>query len=117
MGYPLNPQNKMVNSNEQALLTYLEELRTKTQSSLTMENGNLWYWKSGNHFQNDEFKNLTNSQVDFFITNTENRIKPLRFRLEWLDTQISNLQSLISLTQPNNQATTEEFLNHLFNKK
>ena len=91
----------MINSNEQALLTYLEEQRTKTQSSLTSENGILWYWKSGNWSKEIDYKQLTNQQIDFFITNTENRIKPIKFRLEWLDTQISNLQSLISLTQPN----------------
>ena len=91
----------MNNSNEQALLTYLEEQRTKTQASLTSENGILWYWKSGNWIKEIDFKTVTNEQIDFFITNTENRIKPLKVRLEWLETQISNLQSLISLTQPN----------------
>lgn len=91
----------MNNSNEQALLTYLEEQMEQTQSLLTSEYHTLWYWKSGNHFKDDELKQLTNSQVDFFITNTEERIQPLKLRLEWLESQISNLKSLISLTQPN----------------
>ena len=81
----------MINSNEQALLTYLEEQKEQTQSLLTSENHTLWYWKSGNHFKDDELKMLTNVQIDFFITNTENRIQPLKVRLEWLEKQIFDL--------------------------
>jgi hypothetical protein len=79
----------MLNSNEQALLTYLEEQKEKTQSLLSVENHNLWYWKSGNHFKDAELQ-LTNDQVDFLIKNSEERIKPLKFRLEWLEKQIED---------------------------
>ena len=91
----------MINSNEQALLTYLEEQHQQTKSSMISENHTLWYWKSGNHFKDDEFKQLTNAQIDFFITNGEERVDQLHFILKWLEKEISNLQSLISLTQPN----------------
>jgi hypothetical protein len=79
----------MLNSNEQALLTYLEEQKKQTQSSLTSETHTLWYWKSGNHFKDAELQ-LTNSQVDFFITNGEKRSEELKDRLEWLEKQIEN---------------------------
>ena len=80
----------MINSNEQALLTYLEEQHQQTKSLLTSESHTLWYWKSGNHFKDDELKQLTNEQIDFFISNTESRIQPLKVRLEWLEKQIED---------------------------
>ena len=79
----------MINSNEQALLTFLEEQKEKTQSLLNAENHTLWYWKSGNHLKDTEMR-LTNGQVDFLIKNAEERIKPLKFRLEWLEKQIED---------------------------
>lgn len=79
----------MINSNEQALLTFLEEQREKTQSLLSVENHTLWYWKSGNYLKDVDMR-LTNGQVDFLIKNAEERIKPLKFRLEWLDKQIED---------------------------
>ena len=81
----------MLNSKEQALLTYLEEQREQTQSSLTSQNHTNWYWKSGNYFKDAELQ-LTNSQVDFFITNGEKRSEELKDRLEWLELQIENVK-------------------------
>ena len=79
----------MINSNEQALLTFLEEQKEKTQSLLNAENHTLWYWKSGNYLKDANMR-LTNNQVDFLIKNAEERIKPLKFRLEWLEKQIED---------------------------
>ena len=118
----------MNNSTQQALLTYLEEQKEQTQSSLTSQNHTNWYWKSGNHFKDSELQ-LTNSQVDFFITNGEKRSEELKDRLEWLELQIKNVKFSERLERIKNnlteeqqlpigmkQASSKEALNHLFNK-
>ncbi len=78
----------MLNSNEQSLLTYLEEQRQQTQSQLIKEVDTHNYWASGEYKKNDVWQNHTNDTIDFFIANCEKRIQPLRFRLEWLEKQI-----------------------------
>jgi hypothetical protein len=80
----------MLNSNEQALLTYLEEQKEQTQSSLRIQNHTNYYWRSGKHFKDDELKLLTNDQVDFFITNGEKRSEELKFKLKWLQKHIED---------------------------
>jgi hypothetical protein len=82
----------MNNSNSKALLTYLEEQKEQTKSSLRSQNHTNYYWKSFNYLKDDDLKNLTNDQVDFFITNGENRSEELKDRLEWLEVQIENVK-------------------------
>jgi hypothetical protein len=82
----------MDNSNQHALLTYLEEQKKQTKSSLSSQNHTNYYWKSFNYLKDDELKNLTNEQVDFFITNGEKRSEELKDRLEWLELQIENVK-------------------------
>ena len=89
----------MLNSTQQALLTYLEEQKEQTKSSLRSQNHTNYYWKSFNYLKDDELKNLTNDQVDFLIKNAEERIKPLKFRLEWLDKQIEDFNFFKSFNQ------------------
>ena len=85
------------NTNETALLTYLEELKSQTLSSVRMEEETLNYWVSG-EYQKDVDKGSsmqpTNYQIDFYITNCENRLNPLRFRLMWLENQIKEITNL-----------------------
>ena len=87
-------------TNEESLLTYLEELKSQTQNLITSESHTMWYWKSANYIKDVKAGNIihpTNGQVDFFITNCENRLKPLRFRLMWLESQINEITNLKSV--------------------
>ena len=89
----------MNNSTQQALLTYLEEQKEQTKSSLRSQNHTNYYWKSFNYLKDDELKNLTNDQVDFFITNGEKLSEELKFRLEWLEKQIEDFNFFKSFNQ------------------
>jgi len=80
----------MINSNEQALLTFLEEQRQQTQSQLIKEVETHNYWASGEYKKNDVWQNHTNDTIDFFISNYEKRIQPLKVRLKWLESEIDN---------------------------
>jgi len=80
----------MINSNEQALLTFLEEQKEKTQSMIIVEVNNHNHWASGEWKTDLNSYTITDEQVDFFINNSLNRIKPLQFRLKWLESQIED---------------------------
>lgn len=80
----------MINSNEQALLTYLEEQMEQTQSQIIAETTTHNHWASGEWKTDLNIHTITDSQVDFYITNSLNRIKPLQFRLKWLQSEIEN---------------------------
>jgi hypothetical protein len=83
------------NTNEESLLKYLEELKEQTLSSVRMEEKTLNYWVSGEYKKDlDGGMIVTNYQIDFYITNCENRLKPLRFRLMWLEGQIEEIKML-----------------------
>ena len=85
------------NTNKESLLKYLEELKEQTQNLITSESHTMWYWKSANYIDDVKAGNMihpTNGQVDFYITNCENRLKPLRFRLNWLEGQIEEIKML-----------------------
>ena len=85
---------KNQNTNEESLLTYLEELREQTISSITKEVETRDYWVSG-RYEKDVIipsNRPTNGQVDFYITNSKNRLKPLNFRLDWIKLQIENVK-------------------------
>jgi hypothetical protein len=97
----LNPKSKikMANytTNEESLLTYLEELKEQTLSSVRMEEKTLNFWVSGEYKEyvdSGDITKPTNHQVDFYITNCENRLNPLRFRLNWLESQIKQISEL-----------------------
>ena len=88
------------NTNEESLLTYLEELKAQTLSSLRMEEETLDYWLSGDYQKDVNSGGMmqpTNHQIDFYITNCENRLKPLRFRFNWLKSQIKEISKLKSV--------------------
>jgi hypothetical protein len=88
------------NTNEEALLTYLEELKEQTLSSVRMEEQTLNYWVNGEYQKDVDSGYLThptNHQVDFYITNCENRLNPLRFRLNWIESQINEITNLKSV--------------------
>ena len=80
----------MINSNEQALLTYLEEQKEQTQANINVEVNVHNHWASGKWKTDLNTHLITDEQVDFFITNSLNRIKPLQFRLKWLESQIED---------------------------
>lgn len=82
------------NTNEESLLTYLEELKSQTLSSVRMEEKTLNYWVNGEYKKDMNGTQMTNHQIDFFISNCENRLKPLRFRLMWLEGQIEEITML-----------------------
>ena len=89
------------NTNEESLLTYLEELKAQTLSSLRMEEETLDYWLSGDYQKDVNSGGMmqpTNHQIDFYITNCENRLKPLRFRFNWLKSQINEITNLKSVS-------------------
>ena len=88
------------NTNEEALLTYLEELKEQTLSSVRMEENALNFWVSGEYQEyvdNGNITKPTNHQVDFYITNIQNRLNPLRFRLNWIESQINEITNLKSV--------------------
>ena len=81
-------------TNEQSLLFYLEEESLKTNYQLVKEVEVYNYWASG-QYKKDE-PHLTSStyeQINFYITNSQNRIKPLRYRMNWLETQINQIKN------------------------
>lgn len=84
-------------TNEEALLTYLEELKSQTLSSIFTETEVHNYWASGEYKKEPNFSSITKHQFDFFITNSQNRLKPLRFRLNWLESQINEITNLKSV--------------------
>ena len=81
-------------TNEQSLLFYLEEESLKTNYQLVKEVEVYNYWASG-QYKKDEphLASSTYEQIDFYITNSQNRIKPLRFRMNWLETQINEVKN------------------------
>lgn len=80
------------NTNDQALLTYLEELKSKTQSVVDNETHNLHFWTTGEYKNHqNSFFNVNDEQVEFYIKNAMERLEPLQHRLEWLDIQIQNI--------------------------
>ena len=82
------------NTNEQSLLFYLEEESLKTNSQLVKEVEVYNYWASGEYKKDSSnFGVMTNEQIDFFMTNTQNRMKPLMFRMKWLESQIKNIKN------------------------
>ena len=83
----------MVNytTNEQSLLNYLRGELSTTKSQLINQVEIHNYWSSGDYKKDMSGTQMTNEQIDFFITNSQNRIKPLRFRLEWLESQIDSI--------------------------
>lgn len=87
----------MANLNEQSLLSYLKEELLKTQSQYLMEVEVKDYWMDGTYLNDSTHMNVTNEQVDFFITNCENRMKPLMFRMKWLEGQIEEINVLTNL--------------------
>jgi hypothetical protein len=85
------------NTNEESLLKYLEELKEQTLSSVRMEEETLNYWVSGEYKKHMTGTQMTNHHIDFFISNCENRLKPLRFRLNWLEGQINEVSKLFQI--------------------
>ena len=86
---------KNQNTNEESLLTFLEELKEQTISSITKEVETRDYWVSGRYQKDVDSGHVnrpTNGQVDFYITNCKNRLKPLNFRLDWIKLQIENVK-------------------------
>ena len=87
------------NTNEQSLLFYLEQESLKTNSQLVKEVEVHNYWASGEYKKDlSNFGVMTNDQIDFFITNCENRMNPLRFRLMWLESQIKNIKNNLEVS-------------------
>jgi hypothetical protein len=83
----------MANLNEESLLSYLKEELLKTQSQYLTEVEVKDYWVDGK-YRKDFGMNITDEQVDFFITNCDNRMKPLMFRIKWLEGQIEEITML-----------------------
>ena len=82
------------NKNEEALLTYLEELKEQTLSAIFKETEVHNYWASGEYKKDSSLSSITKHQFDFYTTNSQNRLKPLRFRLMWLEGQIEEIKML-----------------------
>jgi len=87
----------MANLNEQSLLSYLKEELLKTQTQYLTEVEVRDYWMDGTYLNDSSHMNVTNEQVDFFITNCENRMKPLMFRMKWLEGRIDEINVLTNL--------------------
>jgi hypothetical protein len=84
-------------TNEQSLLSYLEEQLSQTESQYIKEVEVYGYWASGEYKKDSSnFGVMTNEQIDFFMTNTQNRMKPLMFRMKWLESQINEIKSFNS---------------------
>ena len=79
-------------TNEQSLLSYLEELHSETKSQLINQVQIHTYWSSGEYKKDMSGTQMTNHQIDFFITNSQNRMNPLRFRMNWLESQINEVK-------------------------
>lgn len=84
-------------TNEQQLLSYLEEQHSQTKSQLIKEVEVINYWTSGDYKKDMIDTHITNDQIDFFIYNCENRMSPLRFRMKWLESQINQIKELIQI--------------------
>ena len=85
-------------TNEQSLLFYLEEESLKTNYQLVKEVEVYNYWASGEYKKDSSnFGVMTNDQIDFFITNSQNRINPIRFRMNWLEGQINEVYKLFQI--------------------
>ena len=82
------------NTNEDSLLKYLEEELLKTQTQYLSEVEVKDYWVSGDYKKDMIDTHITNHQIDFFITNCENRMKPLMFRMKWLESQIAEIKDM-----------------------
>lgn len=79
-------------TNEQSLLSYLKEELLKTQTQYLSEVETHNYWASGDYKKDMIDTHITNHQIDFFTTNCENRMKPLMFRINWLESQINEVK-------------------------
>ena len=89
-----NKTMKNQNTNEKSLLTYLEELREQTISSITKEEALQDYWVSGRYKKDvKEANRATNEEVDFYITNSKNRLELfLHHRLIYIEHQIKQIK-------------------------
>jgi hypothetical protein len=90
----------MLKSNEQALLTYLEELKSQTLSSIGTETNVMNFWSSGKYQEyvdSGDMMKATKEQVQFYIKNVMERLEPLQHRLEWLESQINEITNLKSV--------------------
>jgi hypothetical protein len=86
----------MLKSNEQALLTYLEELKSQTLSAIGTETNVMNFWVSGKYQEyvdSGDMMKSTKEQVQFYIKNAMERLEPLQHRLEWLQSQINSINS------------------------
>ena len=88
----------MANSNEQKLLSFLKENYEQTKSNLLRKVETYNYWASGKYIEDLEAsQTMTLDQIEYFQKNLMNEIQPLRFRMNWLEGQINEIQKLIQI--------------------
>lgn len=80
-------------TNEQALLTYLEEelLQTQTQYQKYVKLGK--YWASYEPQKDMPDTQFTYGEIDYLIINAETQQKLLMFRMKWLESQINEVKN------------------------
>ena len=61
----------------------------ETNNSLATEQHLLNFWENRKH---PDSQYLSNHKMDTYISNANNKISILKFRLEWLETQLTSIR-------------------------
>ena len=62
-----------------------------TNNSLVTEEHLLNYWK-GNGPKERDAQPITKGELDYYTSNANDKVASLKFRLEWLETQLSSIR-------------------------
>jgi len=73
------------------LYQFLIDGINEANNSLATEEHLLNFW-TGNGPYEPDFQPITKGQLDYYISNANDKIASLKFRLEWLETQLTSVR-------------------------
>jgi hypothetical protein len=75
------------------LYQFLLDGINEANNSLATEEHSLAYWKGSDwKHPHHEDVTVTQHQVDYYISNLNDKVSSLKFRLEWLETQLTSVR-------------------------